>query len=300
MLRRVGNLAVRAALASAEQVAGQASTSYGAQGAAMAALEAPCTSHVRRMLVPGLRRAFASEPKSMLGGGANMAPSMHILEEAAEARMQKIKSQASQHSPAPARGVVSRIFGVISDAIGLSLLASLGFAGYYTYAYEDVSELEDQLKKARVSLGLPETPVAPPPPGIPPPLPATALEAAPGTAPSSSASSSTPAVEPSAFPPLTKLWAMAMTQYIGTRKAISKQVCVIVQVLCPSLLACEAWDHPGHKQWGMQRTPVQGYQQGWCCLAASPAHPIAFIRLQPFDFTCHCVAHDASLPSACD
>lgn len=136
----------------------------------------------------------------MLGStGSGMGAAHNMLEQAAEARMQKIKARGAegfqQHGSGEA-GLASRIFGAIGSAIKLSLAGTALFAGYYTYAYRDVGELEDSLKKSR-----------------------------PGGDSKPSGSGGDAAAPSGGLPePIAGLWASALERYIAVRKAVEQQV----------------------------------------------------------------------------
>jgi hypothetical protein len=95
-----------------------------------------------------------------------------ILEQAAEAEMRKAKGAAAQSTAPPT--IASRIFGILVDSVMLGTVGAAAFAGYYTYAYKNTTELETELQNARQSLGISpppdreptfHTPPPPPPPG---------------------------------------------------------------------------------------------------------------------------------------
>jgi len=180
-------------------------------------------AHAWRMAQPTLRRAFATEPKSMLGGRqAGMAPTTTVLESAAEARLAKLKAQGLKAEGVPdeppKQGVIGSALGVLADAIGLSVVGAVCFTGYASLAYESPEELQKAVDKAKASLEAAEPPPPPPPPapsapGAPPPPPTFASSAPPK-----------PAVEPASFPLATKAWVWCAEQYVGTRGAIERQI----------------------------------------------------------------------------
>lgn len=160
----------------ARRLAPLASGATGPAGEAPAALAA----------ADGARRwTQADAGRSMLGGAGPAATS--VMEEAATARLKKIKSQLEatgelRHEPGP-----PSVLGGVLRFVWNTLLvggASLGAAAaYYTYAYTP-RELDEMLKKARA-----DGAVA----GAPP-------------------------------PPLTSAWADLMERYLETRRSLESKV----------------------------------------------------------------------------
>jgi len=127
------------------------------------------------------------------------------MENILEARMAQQRPKDGGHGPQKP-GVFSAIFGILVDALGITLAGIIIFAAYYTVAYPETSELDAALSDANTSLVLAE----PSPDSV---VASRALESRKG-----------PPLEPASYPIVTRAWVMVMEKYLRTRKYFEKQV----------------------------------------------------------------------------
>ncbi len=150
------------------------------------------------------------------GSGSGGAAPRNILEHAAEAQMQKLKTKpdpAHHHQQQEPPGVVSRVLGVLVDAAALGVGGFLLFSGYYTLTHPDIADLDVALSNAHKSLelaagggsgGAPAPAAAPAPPSSAPAGKTSSVVLPPPPS----------AVEPAAFPPLTQAWCAVMDRRV--------------------------------------------------------------------------------------